>query len=540
MKDKKLQNRIYTLLLVMGLILSPLGARAETLPVVGPSLGPVNTTEETDAPATADPTESAEEPLPSDDPTEEQTTEELTTEEPTTEEPETEAPTELAGPALSVDQVLSLRKNTSSEITSVDVNSERSGSSGGSVLEGMLLAKRLMALAEASELNMIVYCGNTYVNIRSEAAVSSDLLGKIYYHSVAEVLDTVYTENGIWYHIRSGSVEGYVKSEFFVSGAEAVDILSSILTPYATIINDAQRLYKGPSESSDTLTALSSGVKYRVLSYDANFVKIFYGESGYGAEVSGYVPTWSVSISQDLPYAVSLEEENLNIQSANLIVYQENSRAESRYQSSVAASVAYESWLAQSRWAAYSSAEASRQALESWLAESSRKAAEAEARWRSQQAAATSASQALATTGQAAVQYYSQYIPAGTSALRRAIVQDALQYVGVLQYKWGGESLIYGADCSGFLKAIFANHGISLDHYSYTIAKTGIKVWSIAQARPGDILCYRTDNPAAGRGHVVMYIGSGYVVHSPSTGNKVRVNPASTTDLHTIQNVIGD
>lgn len=497
-----------------------LPASAETLPAIGPSVAPANT-ESGYIPE--DPSESP--VIPS-------------------EEDEPEVPAE-DGQNLSVDEVLNLR-TASNGAQPVDVITEHGDSELGEegMTSALLLGKRIKNLAETTEMNMIVYCGNTYVNVRAESNAYSNILGKMYYHSVATVLDTVYTESGLWYHISSGSLTGYVKSEFFVSGAEAVEILSSILMPYATVINDAQRLYKYATDSSDTLTVLNSGVKYRVLSYDAAWVRIFYGETGYGTEVSGYVPTWSVSVSQDLPYAISLEEENLNLETANRIVYEDNSREASRYQASVeasiAASIVEESRLQASRYASYVAAEESRKARESWLAESYRQSSEAASRWAVTQWYATSYSAEIATIGQQAVAYYSQFIPAGTSALRTAIVKDALQYVGVLPYRWGGESLVTGADCSGFLRAIFLNHGINIAHYTYTIAKTGIKVMSIGQARPGDILCYRTDNPAAQHGHVVLYIGGGYGVDSPSTGNKVRVRPVSTNELSTIQNVIGD
>ena len=137
------------------------------------------------------------------------------------------------------------------------------------------------------------------------------------------------------------------------------------------------------------------------------------------------------------------------------------------------------------------------------------------------------------------------YIPDGTSAFRKAVVLEALKYVGVLEYRWGWESLVEGADCSGFLRAIFMQFGIDVPHYSYWIATMGTKVISIDYARPGDIIGYRTWDPAAGRGHVVMYIGRDangvpMVVESPQTGMKVRVAPMSTSGLHTIQDVIGN
>ncbi|MCR4674316.1 MAG: SH3 domain-containing protein, partial [Lachnospiraceae bacterium] len=53
---------------------------------------------------------------------------------------------------------------------------------------------------------------DNYVNVRSEASEDGEVLGKLYNNSAAEVLET----EGDWYKISSGSVTGYVKSEFVV------------------------------------------------------------------------------------------------------------------------------------------------------------------------------------------------------------------------------------------------------------------------------------------------------------------------------------
>ena len=60
-----------------------------------------------------------------------------------------------------------------------------------------------------------------YVNVRDEASTDGEILGKIYNHCAADILETVEAEDGDWYKIRSGSVEGYTKAEYFVTGGEA-------------------------------------------------------------------------------------------------------------------------------------------------------------------------------------------------------------------------------------------------------------------------------------------------------------------------------
>ncbi len=64
--------------------------------------------------------------------------------------------------------------------------------------------------------NIAIAQVDNYVNIRSEADIESEVLGKLYNNSAAEVHETV----GDWYKITSGSVTGYVKSEYVVCGDE--------------------------------------------------------------------------------------------------------------------------------------------------------------------------------------------------------------------------------------------------------------------------------------------------------------------------------
>ena len=87
------------------------------------------------------------------------------------------------------------------------------------------------------------------------------------------------------------------------------------------------------------------------------------------------------------------------------------------------------------------------------------------------------------------------------------IAEYALQFVGN-PYVWGGSSLTNGADCSGFIMAVYANYGYSLPHSSYSMRSIGTGV-DLANAQAGDIICYS--------GHVALYIGDGKIVHAKNS-----------------------
>ncbi len=89
-------------------------------------------------------------------------------------------------------------------------------------------------------------------------------------------------------------------------------------------------------------------------------------------------------------------------------------------------------------------------------------------------------------------------------ALGQQIASYACQFVGN-PYVYGGSSLTGGADCSGFVMAVYAQFGYSLPHSSGSQAGCGTAV-SLDAVQPGDIICYS--------GHVGIYIGGGQIVHA--------------------------
>lgn len=98
-------------------------------------------------------------------------------------------------------------------------------------------------------------------------------------------------------------------------------------------------------------------------------------------------------------------------------------------------------------------------------------------------------------------------------------VETALAYRGI-PYVWGGASK-KGFDCSGLLVYVFAQHDIKLPHYSGSQFKMGTAV--TGALAPGDAVFF--GSPVH---HVGIYIGGGYFVHAPHTGDVVKISKLST------------
>ena len=93
--------------------------------------------------------------------------------------------------------------------------------------------------------------------------------------------------------------------------------------------------------------------------------------------------------------------------------------------------------------------------------------------------------------------------------------QFALEAVGI-PYRWGGESLASGFDCSGLVRWAYGRVGIDLPHSSYALYGEGRRV-SYSRLEPGDLLFFE------GLGHVGVYVGRGKMVHAPQAGRDVEV-----------------
>lgn len=113
------------------------------------------------------------------------------------------------------------------------------------------------------------------------------------------------------------------------------------------------------------------------------------------------------------------------------------------------------------------------------------------------------------------------------SGLGVDIANYACQFVGKLPYVWGGTSLTTGADCSGFVQAVFKQFGIYLPRTSHEQAKCGYAV-SYADAQPGDLIYYKSSASASG-GHIGIYIGNGQYVNAVGAKYGTRISYVNTS-----------
>ena len=151
--------------------------------------------------------------------------------------------------------------------------------------------------------------------------------------------------------------------------------------------------------------------------------------------------------------------------------------------------------------------EAARKAAE----EAAKKAAEEEAKRQQQQQQNSSSGSSKPSSP---TKPNNSYVSTGDASVGQAIVNAAYSYIGT-PYVWGGNGY-GGIDCSGLTKAAHNAVGIyNISRTSGAQAGGGKNVGSLANALPGDVICYP--------GHVAIYIGNNQVIHAPTFGQNVKV-----------------
>ena len=97
--------------------------------------------------------------------------------------------------------------------------------------------------------------------------------------------------------------------------------------------------------------------------------------------------------------------------------------------------------------------------------------------------------------------------------------RTAERFVGI-PYRWGGENVVEGMDCSGFVRAVYNLCGLSIPRTSHDQFKAGESV-SKEELQDGDLVFFGSSEDSIN--HVGIYVGNGRFVHAPRRGEEIRV-----------------
>ena len=109
--------------------------------------------------------------------------------------------------------------------------------------------------------------------------------------------------------------------------------------------------------------------------------------------------------------------------------------------------------------------------------------------------------------------------------VERRVLTTAKRYLGT-RYRLGGTKPS-AFDCSGFVRYVFAKHGVALPRTAREQSVVGSSVAIGADSlRVGDLLFFRT--PRGRAGHVAMYVGDGRIIHASAGSRRVRYDDLSS------------
>ena len=403
--------------------------------------------------------------------------------------------------------------------------------------------------ASSSYDNIAVSKVSGSVNIRTEANTTSSVTGKIYNDCAATILDTVEGEGGKWYKIQSGSVTGYIKSEYFVTGQKAETKAKEVGKTYGTVVDTTSlRLRESPDLTSKTLTLLSEGAQYSVVGQEGDFLKV-----SVDTYLEGYVFKDYMKTSVEFNKAVSVEEEKAKEEDETkrkeeadkaIKELEAAKKAESKAAQTKAETTASkkETAAAKAETTAVPKAETQKETAKETeaaikvIAANPEKAEDvtvAAPTVKQETKAETKIETKAETKAETIVEAKTETktevpgIKKETSsskstesssvetASRTALIAYAQQFLGN-PYVYGGTSLTKGADCSGFVMSVFSHFGISTGRSSRDQAARG-KTIPVSEVKPGDLLFYASGSYI---NHVGIYVGNGKIIHSstPATG----------------------
>ena len=383
-----------------------------------------------------------------------------------------------------------------------------------------------------------------YLNVRQEPDVASAVVGTLQNNSAANIVGVV----GDWYKITSGTVTGYVMKEYVIFGKSAETLAEQISTKKGTVTADALNIRSYANKEATVVDVMPEGDTCTIVSENGEWCKVEYGDS------EGYVMGEYLDITVDMDTAESKNEEATRLAAEEAEYMADIAKYSSSSSAAYSAAEAAESAASRARaiadgdptektlknaddaessaYMAYAyadqKAEEEREAAER-AAQAAREAEEAERRAQEAREAAanrynSSSSSGSSSSGSSSSggsssgssssnNSYNSAADYADSSKGQQIANYALQFVGN-PYVWGGTSLTNGADCSGFVKSVMSDCGISVAGRTAAAQSNGGMTISESQLQPGDLVFYASGGRVY---HVAIYIGNEQVVHAASS-----------------------
>lgn len=343
-------------------------------------------------------------------------------------------------------------------------------------------------------------CNTTALNIRKEATTSSSTYGLIYQGAKVTILG----KNGEWYQVKAtvngSEVTGYAHSSYITVSSGSNDDQSSSGVEAASgegVCNtSALNVRKEASTDSQVLGLIYQNAKVTITGTSGNWYQV--KATVNGKSVSGFVYKDYITLSSnESGSSSSVSEVNETVWATDNV----NVRKDSNTSSAIIATI--RKGASVKRTGVLSNG---------W------------SRVEYNGQTAYICSDYLTTTDPDPDDSESSEGSSGITGVTGQDIADyAMQWVGY-PYKWGGNDLNTGVDCSGFTQQVYLHFGITLNRIADAQKQNGIRISSVDEAQPGDLFFYGSSSYAD---HVAIYTGNGTVVHASSPSVGIITSPVS-------------
>ncbi len=148
----------------------------------------------------------------------------------------------------------------------------------------------------------------SYVNIRDDASIDGNVLGRLYKGAIATAVDS---QDG-WTKVISGDIVGYIKTDYLLFGEEAVAFANDYYSKYARVTSSTLNLRSSASLDASIVYKLPNAAELTILSKEGDWYKVSYQTSVN--TLTGYVYYEYISTdykyAMDIKDAIALDEKN--------------------------------------------------------------------------------------------------------------------------------------------------------------------------------------------------------------------------------------
>ena len=453
-------------------------------------------------------------------------------------------------------------------------------------------AEKQAVLDAYSNLGIVQVSG--YLNVRRSPDSKGDIIGKMQENSVCEILG----QEGDWYQIHSGQVDGYISSQFVITGEEARTRAAEQVKLRAVVTADNVNIRQTPEITDNNVIAQALlDERYEVLSQTEGWVQITggyissdYVQVRYALNEARKMDLKAMAINQYDNILISKVTSYLNVRSSP------KDEGNSNIIGKLPGKAAAEILGTEDGWSKIRSGSITGYVtMDSQYTATGQEAGDLAMEAASLMAIVNTDKLNVRTSPSTESTIWTQIskeerypvaeqldgwvqieLDAGDSddgespdkaylstrdnnvevryalneaikfspleeranqqaSLRNKVVNYALQFVGG-RYVWGGNDPHTGADCSGFVRYVLKNiAGVNLPRTSREQAKTGRAIKS-SEMKPGDLIFYA--NSRGTINHVAMYIGNGQIVHAASRKSGIKISTWNYRSPKTIRSFL--